>query len=69
MIKNLILKTIEFYKKFISQNLGFNCRFYPNCSKYTHQVVKKYGILKGSQKGAWRILKCNPFNKGGVDLP
>lgn len=69
MIKNLILKAIRFYKKFISPNLGYNCRFYPSCSDYIALTIKKYGLSKGLPKGIWRILRCNPFNKGGVDLP
>jgi len=69
MIKNLVLKTINFYKKFISPSFGNVCRFYPSCSDYYYQSVKKYGLLKGSFKGAKRIIACNPFGKGGVDLP
>jgi putative membrane protein insertion efficiency factor len=69
IIKTVILGMINFYKNFISPSLGDNCRFYPSCSNYTHQAVEKYGTLKGLQKGFWRILKCHPFNKGGIDLP
>jgi len=69
MIKVLVLKVISFYKKFISPNLGYNCRFYPSCSDYTALTIKKNGLLKGLPKGIWRILRCNPFNKGGIDLP
>jgi hypothetical protein len=69
MLKKLILKSISFYQKFISPNLGYHCRFYPSCSTYTFRVIEKYGIFKGLQKGIWRILKCQPFNKGGIDLP
>lgn len=47
---------------------GF-CRFYPTCSEYGHGAIKKYGLLVGIPKTAWRILRCNPFNRGGVDLP
>jgi len=69
VVKIAILGTINFYKIFISPVLGNNCRFYPSCSSYTHQAVEKYGIFKGLGKGFRRILKCNPFNKGGIDLP
>ncbi len=67
--KSAVLGIINFYKGFISPVLGSNCRFYPSCSSYAHQAVEKYGTLKGLQKGFLRILKCNPFNKGGIDLP
>jgi putative membrane protein insertion efficiency factor len=69
MIKMFILKLISFYQRFISPNLGFHCRFYPSCSDYTAQAIAKYGIFKGFQKGVWRLFRCNPFNKGGIDLP
>jgi len=68
-MKHLILKFIRFYQLFISPNLGTNCRFYPSCSQYAADAVKKYGIIKGLQKGIWRILRCNPWNTGGIDLP
>lgn len=45
------------------------CRFYPSCSEYGYESIKKYGIFKGILKASWRILRCNPWGKGGVDLP
>jgi hypothetical protein len=69
MFKKIILAIIEFYQSFISPGFGRNCRFYPSCSNYAVGAIKKYGALKGSGKSAWRILRCNPFNKGGIDLP
>jgi len=45
------------------------CRFYPSCSEYSYQKIKKDGLVKGLPKSLWRILRCNPWNKGGVDLP
>ncbi|HRY37060.1 MAG TPA: membrane protein insertion efficiency factor YidD [Candidatus Magasanikbacteria bacterium] len=45
------------------------CRFYPTCSEYSYQVIKKQGLLIGLLKSFWRILRCNPWNAGGVDLP
>jgi putative membrane protein insertion efficiency factor len=46
---------------------GGVCRFYPSCSQYTYEAIEKYGVIKGSIMGAWRILRCNPFNQGGHD--
>ncbi|MGB2762401.1 MAG: membrane protein insertion efficiency factor YidD [Minisyncoccales bacterium] len=69
MIKNLFLKIIKFYQGFISPGLGKHCRFYPSCSEYCYLSIQKYGILKGLFFGIKRILRCHPFNKGGVDLP
>lgn len=65
--KKIIIYIINLYQKFISPHLGRNCRYYPTCSEYTKQAVDKYGIIKGSILGIIRILKCNPFSKGGVD--
>ena len=47
--------------------MGCNCKFYPTCSEYTKQAIEKYGCLKGSFLGLKRILRCNPFSKGGYD--
>ena len=68
-MKRLILKLVGLYQLFISPNLGINCRFYPNCSHYAAGAIKKYGIIRGSQKAFLRILKCAPWSPGGVDLP
>ena len=69
MAQKIILKIVKFYQFFISPNLTSHCRFYPSCSEYTYLAIKKYGAIKGSLKGIKRILKCNPFHSGGVDLP
>ncbi len=45
------------------------CRFYPSCSAYGRLVIEKNGIFMGGVQIIWRILRCNPLNKGGVDLP
>lgn len=47
---------------------GF-CRYTPSCSMYTAEAIKKHGLIIGSLKGAWRILRCNPWSKGGIDMP
>lgn len=58
---------ISFYQKYVSIHTSKKCKFYPTCSEYTKQAVDKYGIIKGNILGIIRILKCNPFSKGGVD--
>lgn len=67
---------IKFYRWSSLDELGYvffgssyGCRFYPSCSHYTQESINKSGFIKGSVKGFFRILKCNPFNKGGIDLP
>ncbi|MDD4026824.1 MAG: membrane protein insertion efficiency factor YidD [Candidatus Shapirobacteria bacterium] len=66
MTKKVILKLLVFYKKYISR--GSYCRFVPTCSEYTYEAVNKYGVLKGLFLGFKRVLKCNRFSKGGIDL-
>ncbi|HEX9974431.1 MAG TPA: membrane protein insertion efficiency factor YidD [bacterium] len=58
---------IRIYQKVISPFLPPSCRFVPTCSEYSYQSLKKHGVFKGSILSLWRILRCNPFNKGGYD--
>jgi hypothetical protein len=69
MAKKIIKAIIKGYQVFLSPSLGRNCRFYPSCSSYALAVMDKYGFLKGILKTMIRVLRCHPFNKGGVDLP
>lgn len=63
-----LLALIRLYQKTISPSLPPNtCRFYPSCSHYGYQAIYKYGVFKGGWMAAWRVLRCNPFNPGGVD--
>jgi hypothetical protein len=69
-MKKLLISLINFYQKNISSWLetkNIKCKFHPTCSEYTKQAIEKYGILKGCRLGLIRILKCNPFSKGGYD--
>ena len=68
MLKKLGVLFIKFYQKFISPMLGSNkCRFTPSCSQYAIEAISKHGFFKGILLGLWRILRCNPFSKGGLD--
>jgi len=67
-MKKIALALINIYKRFISPLLGNHCRFYPSCSSYTYEAIKKYGLFKGAFLGSKRILRCHPFHPGGVDL-
>ena len=66
-MKRLVLGLIRFYKRFISPLLPPSCIYYPTCSEYAYQAIEKYGILRGSWMGFLRILRCNPFARGGHD--
>ena len=65
----LLVAFVRLYQIFLSPLLGRQCRFHPSCSNYFIQAVQKYGPLRGSIRGLWRICRCNPFNPGGEDPP
>jgi putative membrane protein insertion efficiency factor len=67
-MKKMALFLIRSYQLLLSPLLGRNCRFYPTCSDYTYQAIKKYGFFKGIFLGGKRLLKCHPFHPGGVDF-
>lgn len=64
----ILLALIRLYQMTISRALPPDtCRFYPSCSHYGYQAIYKYGAIKGGLMAAWRVLRCNPFNPGGID--
>ncbi|MDR2938825.1 MAG: membrane protein insertion efficiency factor YidD [Clostridiales bacterium] len=67
MVKKICLYLIIFYKRAISPALPNSCKFYPTCSQYAFEAIERYGVIKGIYLGAKRILRCNPFSKGGFD--
>ena len=69
-MKKLLIWLIDMYQKHISiwlESKNINCKYYPTCSEYTKQAIEKYGSVKGLFIGFKRILRCNPFSKGGYD--
>ena len=66
-MKKILIGFIKIYKKFISPGLPQYCRFYPTCSSYAIDAIDRHGIFYGSALSIWRVLRCNPFNKGGID--
>jgi len=66
-MKKPIVAMVRFYQKFISPCFPPSCRYYPTCSSYTIEAVEKHGAMKGGLMGFLRILRCNPFFKGGYD--
>lgn len=65
--KSAIIAPIKFYRKFISPNKIPCCRFTPSCSAYAIEAIEKHGCIKGMYLSVKRILRCNPFCKGGYD--
>lgn len=69
-MKKIMIHLIKFYKKHISiffEKNGVKCKFYPTCSEYAIQALEKYGFWKGTFLSIKRVLRCNPFSKGGYD--
>ena len=66
-MKRISIKIIKIYRKHISPYTRPSCRFTPTCSMYSIEAIEKYGFLKGGYLSLIRILKCNPFFKGGFD--
>jgi len=69
MFKRFLLKLIALYQEIMSPFLGRHCRFLPTCSEYARMAVERYGALKGLRLSFWRVVRCSPLSKGGVDLP
>ncbi|MBR6960076.1 MAG: membrane protein insertion efficiency factor YidD [Clostridiales bacterium] len=67
MVKRFLIRLIRGYQKHISPGLGHHCKYLPTCSQYTIDALEKYGVFRGLLMGFWRILRCNPFSKGGYD--
>lgn len=71
----IAIKILQLYQKIFSRDHGFLkifypfgfCRFRPTCSEYAIAAIEKHGLIKGGIKAAWRVLRCNPWNKGGWD--
>ncbi len=67
-MKKLMLAMIRFYRRNLSRRKRRpGCRYVPTCSEYAMTAIERYGALKGGRMAAWRILRCNPFSKGGYD--
>lgn len=70
-----VIKILKIYQKTLSFDHGFfkalfpygYCRFRPTCSEYAIKAVEKYGVIRGGAKALWRVMRCNPWNKGGED--
>ncbi|MDR1128437.1 MAG: membrane protein insertion efficiency factor YidD [Treponema sp.] len=66
-MKYLALFLIRFYQRVISPHLGANCRYYPTCSAYAYEAVRKYGVFRGAFLAIKRVLRCHPLHPGGYD--
>jgi len=66
-MKHLLIALVRFYQYAISPMFGRRCRYFPTCSEYTVDAIRKYGALKGGWLGAKHICRCHPWHPGGYD--
>lgn len=69
MLKRFLVKIISLYQKLASPFLGKHCRFLPTCSEYAQLSIEKHGAVKGTALSLWRLIRCSPLSKGGIDMP
>jgi putative membrane protein insertion efficiency factor len=68
-VRGALIGAIHLYRATLSGWLGGQCRFYPSCSVYAEDAIRVRGALIGSGMAIWRLLRCNPFGKGGIERP
>jgi uncharacterized protein len=66
-LRLVLIALIKLYRVTLSGSLGGQCRFHPSCSVYAEDAIRLRGAMRGSALAAWRVLRCNPFGRGGVD--
>lgn len=68
-MRRAVAAVLGFYKRWISPLLPRSCRFAPTCSEYARLAVLEHGVLRGGLAATGRVLRCQPFHPGGIDLP
>ncbi|HPJ01585.1 MAG TPA: membrane protein insertion efficiency factor YidD [Candidatus Limiplasma sp.] len=66
-MSRFLIRMIRFYQTRISTHTHASCRFLPTCSEYAVTAIQRFGMWKGLRLAIWRVLRCNPFGKGGYD--
>ena len=66
-LRTAFVLPIRLYQKTVSPLMGERCKYYPSCSEYAVQAISKFGILRGLVLAGWRLLRCNPWSRGGFD--
>ena len=67
VMKKTVIAFIKFYQRYISPLKRTKCPYFPTCSQYGIEAFERYGVFKGGLLTAWRIVRCNPFSRGGYD--
>jgi uncharacterized protein len=63
----ILMAVIGAYQRWISPGLPRRCKYHPTCSAYAAEAIRELGPLRGAIVAGWRLLRCNPFSKGGID--
>lgn len=66
-LRSLAVAPIRLYHRLLSPALGSRCKYHPSCSQYAAQAIERFGILRGLVLAGWRLLRCNPWSRGGFD--
>ncbi|HWE32894.1 MAG TPA: membrane protein insertion efficiency factor YidD [Solirubrobacteraceae bacterium] len=66
-LRAVVVLPIRLYQRLFSAVLGERCKYYPSCSEYAAQAITRFGILRGLVLAGWRLLRCNPWSRGGFD--
>jgi len=66
-VSRILLALLAAYKRWLSPLLGARCRFHPSCSDYAREAIERHGAWRGGVLAAWRILRCQPLCRGGLD--
>lgn len=68
LMKTILIKLIGFYRRFLSPLKRRRCcKYYPTCSQYAIDALNEWGVVRGLGLSAWRVMRCNPFSRGGID--
>jgi putative membrane protein insertion efficiency factor len=68
-LRTFLIGAIRVYRLTLASVMGGQCRFHPTCSAYAEEAIRDLGLLRGIPLSVWRILRCSPLSKGGVDYP
>jgi hypothetical protein len=66
-MRRVLVRLVDLYRRFLSPLLPPRCRFEPSCSAYAREVLLLHGAFRGTLLSVWRVLRCNPFCRGGYD--
>lgn len=68
-MRGAAIGAIRLYQRHISPLFGARCKYHPTCSEYAVLATRRYGVTRGLAMASWRLLRCNPLSRGGVDYP